>query len=57
MLELLAIEFDLKRFEKDIHGKHVKISSDNACAVSNPPKNVGGGGGADIQWNVMRLQI
>lgn len=33
-LELLAIEYALKSFEASLSGKHVKILTDNTCAVS-----------------------
>jgi len=34
VLELLAIENGLKSFEDEIAGKHVKVMTDNTCAVS-----------------------
>ena len=40
-LELLAIEYGLKSLENVVAGKHVKILSDNSCAVSNI-KSMGG---------------
>ena len=40
-LELLAIEYGLRYFEKEITGKHVKVLCDNTCAIAHI-KNMGG---------------
>ena len=34
VLELLAIEYAIKSFQKEASGKHVKILTDNTCARS-----------------------
>ena len=41
VLELLAIEYALRSFETLLLGKHVKVLSDNTCAVTYL-KNMGG---------------
>lgn len=41
VLELIAIEYAMKSFEKVISGKHVKVLTDNTCAVTYI-KNMGG---------------
>ena len=40
-LELLATEYMLKCFEKEITGKHVEVLCDNTCALAHI-KNIGG---------------
>ena len=40
-LELMAIEYALKSFKKEVSDKHVKILTDNTCAVTYL-KNMGG---------------
>ena len=40
-LELLAVEYGLKSFKTQVAGKHVKILTDNTCAVTYV-KNMGG---------------
>ena len=34
VLELLAVEYGLKSVHKEVCGQHVKVLSDNTCAVS-----------------------
>ena len=41
VLELLAIEYGLKSFKDEVKGKHVKVLTDNTCAVAYI-KNMGG---------------
>ena len=41
VLELLAVEYGLKSFQSVLYGKHVKVLSDNQCAVTYL-KNMGG---------------
>ena len=43
VLELITVEYALKSFKARVSGKHVKISTDNTCAVSYL-KNMGGSG-------------
>lgn len=40
-LELLAIKYGLRCFEKDVTGRHIKLMCDNVCAVTYV-KNMGG---------------
>ena len=54
VLEMLAIEYALKAFENQICSKHVKIQSDNQCAVSYI-RNMGGSKSMicnDISFNI-----
>lgn len=56
VLELMAIEHALKSFSKDIDGKHIKVLTDNSCAVSYIEK-MGGSHSADCNDVAKRIWI
>lgn len=55
-LELIAVEYALKSFEVELCGKHVKVLSDNTCAVAYL-KNMGGSRSPECNHVAHRIWI